>query len=69
MPRKPADQSVSLNPKLLVSRREAAAMLAISERLLWTLTANGELPAIKIRKAVRYSVGDLQRFIDAQRVA
>jgi hypothetical protein len=44
-------------------------MLAISERLLWTLTANGELPAIKIRKAVRYSVGDLQRFIDAQRVA
>ncbi|HBJ35160.1 MAG TPA: DNA-binding protein [Planctomycetaceae bacterium] len=69
MPRSQTPQPGSVNPKLLVNRREAAEMLAISERTLWSLTANGELPSIKIRKAVRYSVGDLQRYIDAQRVA
>jgi excisionase family DNA binding protein len=63
----PSRQMASPNPRLLVDRREAAAMLAISERTLWSLTASGELPAIRIRKAVRYSIGDLQKYIDSLR--
>lgn len=69
MPRSQTPQPVSANPRLLVNRKEAADILAISERTLWALTAAGELPAIKIRRAVRYAIADLQMYIDAQRVA
>jgi excisionase family DNA binding protein len=49
---------------LLFTRREAARMLAISERTLWTLTCRGELAAVRIGRAVRYSLEDLRAFCD-----
>jgi hypothetical protein len=52
---------------LLVSSRDAAAMLSISERKLWTLTNRGDLPRIKVDRTVRYAVDDLRNFIDRQR--
>jgi len=53
--------------KLLVSAREAAAMLSISTRSLWTITNMGTIPSIRIGRAVRYSITDLRDYIDAMR--
>jgi len=50
-------------PPLLTSR-ETAKTLAICEKSLFNLTRRGELRAIRIGRAVRYSVSDLQAFID-----
>ena len=52
---------------LLLTPREAAAALAVCEKTLWSMTApRGELRAIKIGRAVRYSVADLQGWIARQ---
>lgn len=54
-------------PKLLNSR-DAAKMLAISERTLWSLTApRGPLPAVRIGSSVRFDVKDLDTYIEAQK--
>jgi excisionase family DNA binding protein len=49
---------------LLLTAAEAAKLLAISERTLWSLSAAGEVPRVKIRKAVRYRIADLQAYIN-----
>ena len=51
------------SPRLLLSTREAAKALSVCEKTLWTLTKNGELPVIRIGRAVRYSIADLQNWI------
>jgi len=56
-------------PKLLVTPREAAKALSICEKTLWTLTKRGDLPAVRINRAVRYDVADLQAFINRQKGA
>jgi excisionase family DNA binding protein len=53
----------SKTPKLLVVAREAAEALAISERTLWALTASGQITAIRIGRAVRYSPEDLADYV------
>jgi excisionase family DNA binding protein len=54
--------------RLLLTPREAAATLSISERTLWAVTApRGPLPAVRIGRAVRYDPPDLRRWIDGQR--
>ena len=53
-------------PQLLVDPREAARLLSISERTLWTLTNQGSIKATKIGRAVRYSVASLEAFIAKQ---
>lgn len=50
--------------RLLLTPVEAAAALRISPRLLWTKTKSGEIPCIRIGKAVRYSPAALQKFIE-----
>ena len=50
-------------PRLLVSSREAARMLAVSERTLFTLRKTGAIPAIQVGRAVRFSVADLEEWI------
>ncbi len=52
---------------LLLTAREAAATLRISERLLWSLTHDGTLPCVRIGRAVRYELSDLRAFIAAQK--
>lgn len=54
-------------PKLLVTSREAAKLLSISERTLWELTRRGEIKRIKIFSSVRYDVKDLEAFIEAKK--
>jgi hypothetical protein len=50
--------------RLLLTPNEAAAALRISPRLLWSRTKIGEIPCVRIGKAVRYAPNALQRFID-----
>ncbi len=48
---------------LFLRPREAAKLLAVSERTLWALSApRGPLPCAKIGRAVRYRMEDLQEF-------
>ena len=55
-------------PRLLLTAREAAVALRVSERTLWSLTApRGTIPAVRINRSVRYAVDDLRRWIDAQK--
>ncbi len=57
-------------PKLLVTARDAARLLSVCEKTLWSLTApRGPLPAVRIGRAVRYDVADLRAFINGQKGA
>jgi excisionase family DNA binding protein len=48
---------------LLLTAREAAHALAISERTLWGLTQRGEVQVVRIGRSVRYAVAELERYV------
>ena len=49
---------------LLLSGRDAARLLAVSERTLFTLTREGRVNAVRIgARCVRYDRRDLEKFI------
>ena len=52
---------------ILVTSRDAATMLAISERTLWSLAHTGSIPRVKVKSAVRFSVEDLKNWIVTQK--
>jgi hypothetical protein len=52
---------------LLVSASTAAAMLGISQRLLWSLTAGKEIPHVRIRRRVMYDPNDLREYLAARK--
>ncbi len=54
---------------LLYSPSQCARALNISPRTLWSLTAAGEIPALKIGRLVRYDPEDLRAFIARKRAA
>lgn len=54
---------------LLVDRREAARLLAVSPRTIDNLRARGELPSLKIGARRVFDVSDLRRYIDARKGA
>lgn len=54
-------------PRFLLTADEAARALAISRHLLWTLTAAGELPCVRVGRAVRYDRADLLAWIAARK--
>jgi len=54
-------------PRLLLTPRRAAEALSVCEKTLYNLTRRGELPAVKIGRAVRYALSDLQAFIDGRK--
>jgi excisionase family DNA binding protein len=56
-------QSTSNTPKLLFTRSEAAQMLALSIRTIDTLVVTKQLKAIRIGRAVRIALDELQRFL------
>lgn len=59
------------NIKLLIDAREAARMLAISERTLWSWSApRGSVPVVRLpgSRSVRYSVAALERWIKQQQM-
>lgn len=52
--------------RLLVDAPAAARLLSVSVRTLANLTARSELPCVRIGRALRYSVDDLRRFVQAR---
>ena len=60
------NQEMALS-RLLVTSREAAQMLSICERTLWSLSNSGQLPAVRIGRAVRYAVIDIEAYIERGR--
>lgn len=48
---------------LLLTAKQAAHALAISERKLWSMTAGQEIPVVRIGRAVRYSPAALEKWI------
>ena len=53
--------------RLLLKARDAAQSLAVSERTLWDLTNRGDLPCVRIGRAVRYDPADLVNWIERQK--
>ena len=52
---------------LLLNSEEASAALRISPRKLWELTNSGEVPSIRIGRALRYPLADLKAWIEAKK--
>jgi len=50
--------------QLLLTPQEAARSLNVCERTLYSLTKAGELPAVRIGRAVRYDIADLRAWIE-----
>lgn len=60
--------SVPGRPPPLMTIQEAADFLGISERKLFALTVpRGSLAVIRVGHSVRYSIEDLNAFVDEQR--
>jgi excisionase family DNA binding protein len=53
----------TIDPKTiqLLTPKDAAKLLAISERTLWALADRGAIPRIKLGNCVRYRIADLDR--------
>lgn len=49
--------------KPLLSVKDAKALLAIGARKLWELTNSGDIPHVRIGRAIRYDVDDLEQWI------
>jgi predicted DNA-binding transcriptional regulator AlpA len=62
----PALPKVESNPQIFVSSREAAKLLAISERTLWGFAKSGRiLRPIRIGTSVRWNANELRCWADA----
>lgn len=55
---------MDVTPAALLTSREVAKMLQISERKLWGITDQGQLPCIWFGRAKRYDRQDVLRMID-----
>ncbi len=53
----------------LLSYREAGKLLGVTERTVWTLVNDGELPAVRFGRSVRIDPADLRAFIDQSKTA
>jgi len=66
-PSAPPGPDADLSParhKLLVMINEAAELLSVSRTVLYTLVQHREIASIKIGRARRIPVRELQRFVD-----
>ena len=50
-------------PPMLISEREAARLLGVSPRTVFTLRQGGRLPCVHIGASVRYDIVDIRAFI------
>jgi len=53
--------------QLLLTPRQAAKALQISERKLWSMKASGQIPHVLLGRSVRYPLADLQQWIDERK--
>ncbi|MCX7418005.1 MAG: helix-turn-helix domain-containing protein [Planctomycetia bacterium] len=62
---KPAEHGTP--DKLLLTPREAAGTLSVSEKSLWSLTTpRGPIKCVRLGRSVRYSIETLREFIAQQ---
>lgn len=54
-------ESQAVQP-ILLRPREAAVLLGVSERTLWTLQAEGHIKPTRVKRQLRYSRQELERF-------
>jgi len=58
------EENTGLPAKLLLGGREAAELLSVCQRTLWSMTApRGPIPCVQIGRSVRYPVGELREWI------
>jgi predicted DNA-binding transcriptional regulator AlpA len=62
-----SDTAQTTAPAPLLTVPQAAATLGIGRRLLWSLTAGGQLACVRINRRVLYAPADLAEFIDRHR--
>lgn len=53
-------------PPLALRPKDAAKVLGISPRLLWSLTNRNEIPHVRLGRAVLYPVTELRRWLSEQ---
>lgn len=56
-------QHESAAQKLNLTYREAAHTLSVCERTVWALVNDGRLRAVRIGRAVRIPVSEIERFL------
>lgn len=59
----PSKEPKAPEEELLLSTREAAKRLSISERTLFALTKSGQLPCVRLGMAKRYSVESIKNWV------
>ena len=47
--------------RLLISTRDAATLLSVSERTIWSMCRDGRLASVRIGRALRISTDELRR--------
>jgi predicted DNA-binding transcriptional regulator AlpA len=53
---------------MLLTVRQTAAALSVSERTLWAISApRGPIPVVRIGRSVRYDPGDLREYVEDQK--
>ena len=60
------DRNCNVLPALALRPKDAARVLGIGERLLWSLTNQGIIPHIKLGKATLYPVDVLRDWLAEQ---
>jgi len=65
-----AEQTKAMLPdRILVSARDAAKLLSVGQRLLWSMSApRGPIPVVRLGRSVRYSIDDLTAMAARMRV-
>ncbi|HNQ22646.1 MAG TPA: helix-turn-helix domain-containing protein [Phycisphaerae bacterium] len=66
MPSKKHSVTPDAPAPLAVGAREAARMLGIGVRLLWSRTNSGEIPHLRLGARTLYNVHALQAWLDAR---
>lgn len=49
----------------LITSAQAADRLGVSQRMVWELAKRGDLPVVKIGRAVRFDPLDIEQFVAA----
>lgn len=57
-----------MSEKRLLKAPDAATFLDIGLTKLWSMTAGHEIPCVRIGRAVRYDVKDLEAYIEQQKI-
>ena len=58
-----------MSEQLLMTRAESAKSLRLCERTLWRMTKQGEIPCVRVGRAVRYDPVDLTAWIARRKSA